>query len=108
MKHVLALVAVAVAVAGLCCAEPTDINSTVDQRAFAFSIPAITIKRGSSIRFTNSDVVVHNVIVVGSDNTVDGGSQKPGQVVRVDFPDTGIFKVMCAIHPRMKMRVTVE
>jgi cytochrome c peroxidase len=108
MKLILPCVAVATAIAGLCYADPTEIDSTIDQKAFAFNVSQMTVKRGSSVRFTNSDTVMHNVIVIGADHTVDSGSQKPGQTVRVFFPDTGEFKVICAIHPRMKVHVSVD
>jgi plastocyanin len=42
-----------------------------------------------------------------AENEFDLGSQAPGSAVPVSFDRAGIVAVICAIHPRMHMTITV-
>ncbi|HEY8615186.1 cupredoxin domain-containing protein [Phenylobacterium sp.] len=83
-------------------------STTVDQAGLAFNMPALTVKRGQSVVFQNSDRTVHNITVSGPGMTFNGGLQKPGDKVSVLFTKAGAFNVSCGIHPKMKMTVTAS
>jgi len=81
---------------------------TVDQKNLQFSVASISVKRGESVTFSNSDRGSHNITVVGDGMNFNGGLQRPGDTVDVLFTRLGTFNVRCGIHPKMKMDVTVE
>ncbi|HEY3947977.1 cupredoxin domain-containing protein [Phenylobacterium sp.] len=81
---------------------------TVDQKNLKFSVRELTISKGDSVEFTNSDDTSHNITVSGAGFTLNSGLQKPGQPFKVPLVKTGVYKVSCGIHPNMRMTVTVE
>jgi plastocyanin len=84
-------------------------DTTVTQSHTSFDVDSATVKAGDSITFTNKDDVTHNIQVVDADeNLEDKGLQKPGQDIKETFAKPGTYKVRCAIHPKMKMTVTVQ
>lgn len=88
-------------------ANAEEIN--VDQRGIRFDKTEITVKAGATVHYHNRDDVTHNLMVLGDDEDMrDEGLQKPGESVAPTFDKEGTFEVRCAIHPRMKMNVTVE
>ena len=107
MRHLAKIIAAticlatAVAVAGAA--------TEVDQVGQKFSKPTLTLKSGDMVHFLNRDDTTHNVNVIdANDIAMDQGLQKPGETINVLFDKAGRFNVRCAIHPRMKMTVTVE
>jgi plastocyanin len=83
-------------------------DQTVSQKGRVFSQETMTIKQGDKIVFLNDDSVPHNVMSTSSGNDFNLGSQAPGVAVPVTFDKSGNVTVICAIHPRMKMTVTVN
>ena len=81
---------------------------TVSQKGRAFSESAVTIKKGETINFVNDDNIAHNIMSTTSGNEFNLGSQSPGASSNVTLNNAGEVTVLCAIHPRMKMSVTVE
>ena len=80
----------------------------VDQQGIRFSQPEITLKAGDTLNFHNHDDVTHNIMIIDSDDDAeDQGMQKPGQVISKQFNEEGTFEARCAIHPKMKMIITV-
>jgi plastocyanin len=82
-------------------------NLTITQKGRMFSSESITIKKGESLTFVNDDTVPHNIISTSKGNEFNLGSQAPGASTDVTFKEAGEVQVICAIHPRMKMTVTV-
>ncbi len=83
-------------------------DENVDQLGLRFTKPEATLKVGDSMHFHNHDDVTHNIMVIDSeDEPEDEGLQKPGEVINKRFTDAGTFQVRCAIHPKMKMTITV-
>ena len=80
----------------------------VDQHNKEFSESAITIKVGDSVKFVNKDDIVHDVHSMSEGYEFDLGVQKPGSETTYTFDKPGVVKVRCAIHPKMKLDVTVE
>ena len=84
-------------------------DADIDQKGIRFSMPAVTVRAGGVVRFHNHDDVTHNIMVIDADDMPDDqGLQKPGEVITAHFPAPGTYQVRCAIHPKMKMTVTVE
>ena len=80
----------------------------IDQQNKEFSEKSITIKVGDSVKFVNKDDIVHDVHSGTDGYDFDLGAQKPGSETSYTFDRPGKVKVRCAIHPKMKLDVTVE
>ena len=89
------------------CAFATE--TTITQSHTSFDVDEATVKAGDTVIFSNKDDVTHNIQVSNSDgDTDDKGLQKPGEVIKQTFTKPGEYKVHCAIHPKMKMKITVQ
>lgn|SRR5690348_5159680 len=80
----------------------------VDQKNKEFSQTEITIKPGEKLVFNNSDTVTHNVFSNSKVNPFHIKIQQPGSSSTVQFEQEGVTEVRCAIHPKMKLLVTVK
>ncbi len=79
----------------------------VDQKKNKFAPRDMTIKAGDKITFRNSDPYRHHV--GNGDNQMKFGKvMPPGKSYTQLFDEKGRFKVRCAMHPKMRMNVTVE
>ena len=85
-------------------------EQTVVQQGQAFSSSSLTLHPGDKLNFNNEDDVTHNITVKGgADGDVDDlGLQKPGKMVSYVFDTKGAYRVICSIHPKMKMTVNVQ
>jgi len=72
------------------------------------ALPAITVKKGDTIRFVNNDEFFHNVFSLSDAKLFDLGSFPKGEHRDVVFDASGVVEVECAIHPEMKITVNVE
>jgi plastocyanin len=79
----------------------------VAQKGKAFSTAAITVKAGDRIVFRNEDPFVHNVFSLADAMSFDLGTYPQGQAKAQVFAKPGKFEIECAIHPEMKLLVTV-
>lgn len=82
-------------------------DHTVVQKNRAFDKTALSIKAGDKVVFRNDDPFVHNVFSLTEPGSFDLGTYPQGQAKGQVFPKEGKFEVECAIHPEMKMLVTV-
>ena len=80
----------------------------VDQKDKQFTPRALSIQVGDTVKFVNSDGFFHNVFSLSDPKTFDLGSYPQGQARTVKFETAGTVEVECAIHPNMKMTITVE
>ena len=80
----------------------------VKQGGKKFDPKKISLSAGDSIKFVNDDSITHNVHSRSAGNKFDLGGQKPGTAVSYTFAKAGKVKVRCAIHPKMKLTVTVK
>ena len=80
----------------------------VGQKNKQFSTEALTIKVGDSVKFTNNDPFFHNIFSLSGIATFDLGSYPKGESRSFTFETAGTVDVECAIHPNMRMVVTVE
>ena len=84
-------------------------DMTVSEEHLDFIPGNIAVSKGDAIIFANNDDVVHNLQVTDSEGTSeDKGLQKPGEDTKVAFDESGEYYVRCAIHPKMKITVTVK
>jgi plastocyanin len=79
----------------------------IEQKNRSFSVTELTIKLGESVVFHNVDEVTHNVFSMSPGIKFDIKTQKPGSTSTVPFEKAGIGEVRCAIHPNMKLKLTV-
>ena len=77
------------------------------QKNKTFSTAAVTVAKGDSLVFRNEDAVVHNVFSSDPTFRFNLRAQAPGASTSVSFVTPGTFHVRCAIHPTMKLDVTV-
>jgi plastocyanin len=80
---------------------------SITQKGRVFSESAITVKKGDVVTFVNDDTIAHNIYSTSPVQEFNLGSQAPGASSPVTFNKAGEIAVLCAIHPRMKMVVTV-
>jgi plastocyanin len=114
---VLGLVAVAavLVIAGLWwLLQPPQHSATihqfgVSQRGRAFTPTDLTIDRGDVVRIVNDDGdLSHHAYVAAPNFSFDSGDQEPGHDVLIVFDTPGTFNVLCGIHPKMRLTVTVR
>jgi plastocyanin len=81
----------------------------IAQKGRAFAPGAVALKIGESVEIVNDDGdLVHHAYIEHPDFNFDTGEQIPGSRIVVTFPAKGSFTVLCGIHPKMKLAVTVK
>lgn len=85
-------------------AQATD---KVTIRNFAFSPAAITVKKGTTVTWTNQDSTAHTVTESDSQDGPKSDNLAQGASYTFTFNTTGTFKYHCLIHPDMIGTVTV-
>ncbi len=72
---------------------------------FAFSPDTLTVKPGTTVKWTNNDTTAHTV--TADDKSFDSGNLDPGKSFSFTFKQAGTFSYHCSIHPNMKAKVVV-
>lgn len=80
----------------------------VSQAHRHFVPPELHVKAGTTVHFINDDNVIHHVYVDAPEMQFDSGEEPIGKAVDVTFAKPGIYTVLCAIHPTMHLKVTVQ
>lgn len=83
-------------------------DHVITQNGKKFSERKLTIAAGDTVTFVNDDKTTHNVHSTTEGHQFDLGAQAPGDSYSSVFDQPGKVKVRCAIHPKMKLQVTVE
>lgn len=73
---------------------------------FAFSPTDITVKKGTTVTWTNNDSVAHT-IEFDTNDIPKSETLGNGQTYSFMFNDEGTFNYICGIHPSMHGTVTV-
>jgi plastocyanin len=117
VKALVALSAVCAACGGLAFALGGHANAAVEPcqpgdtkvaiTNYAFSPDPLTVLPGTSVCWTNNDVVTHNVTSVAT-GVFASGSIGPDQSYRETFPAEGSFPYVCTIHPGMAAQLNVS
>jgi plastocyanin len=81
---------------------------SIVQRDERFHPNRIVLKRGQTLGVTNEDPFVHHVYVDSPEMKYDSGEQRPGRALSIPFEKPGEYVLECAIHLKMKLRVTVK
>jgi plastocyanin len=101
------LLTLAGAASGLAIAAPGGI--VVSQKGRAFQPGELSLKRGDTVSIVNDDGdLLHHAYVDSETFSFDSGDQEPGSRTDVVFSVAGEFKVLCGIHPKMKLLVHVK
>jgi plastocyanin len=81
---------------------------SVSQKGMKFTPSKLTIKPGNTVVFANNSTMTHNVYSRSGKNKFDTGALKPGASGKQTFAAAGSVRVRCAIHPKMKLKLTVK
>lgn len=73
---------------------------------FAFAPASVTVPAGTTITWTNHDVVHHTVTF--RNGMADSGELGQGETFRFAFATPGSFDYYCRIHPDMTAAVVVS
>ncbi|HYC71569.1 MAG TPA: cupredoxin domain-containing protein [Opitutaceae bacterium] len=79
----------------------------ISQKDKAFAPGSVEVKVGQTIEIHNDDATVHNAYCQTGEFKYNSGPQQPGTRSRLTFATPGVYEVRCAIHPKMKLAVTV-
>jgi len=73
----------------------------------AFSPASITVKKGTTVTWTNNDAIAHTVTETDGQTGPNSGDLAPGKTYTFTYNTAGTFKYHCSIHPSMTGTVTV-
>lgn len=105
---VLVLFALLTASVGGAASTETQIH-VITQKGRAFHPLTIAINRNEILQFFNDDGdLLHHAYVENYAFSFDSGDQLPGTRTNVAFSVPGTFNVLCGIHPKMLLVVTVK
>jgi plastocyanin len=80
----------------------------VTQKDRSFSVQDIRIAAGDRLIFTNEDEFPHQISIKGPGVSFSSLLQRTGEMLSIQFPDSGGVQVRCGIHPRMRLTVQVD
>ena len=80
-------------------------NVEVAIAGFAFDPASLTIKVGTTIKWTNQDTAPHTV--TADDKSWGSGDLNKGDSFSYTFNQAGSYAYHCGVHPNMKATVTV-
>jgi plastocyanin len=80
---------------------------SIMQKGKVFSESAVAVKKGDTVVFVNDDNIAHNILSTTPGHEFNLGAVAPGDSAQITFDKSGEIAVQCAIHPRMKLTVTV-
>ncbi|MBK7381077.1 MAG: cupredoxin family copper-binding protein [Ignavibacteriales bacterium] len=99
-----------------CSEENSSTTTNTDPNAItiqgnAFQPAALTVKKGTTVTWTNKDSYAHTVtsgISPNPNGTFNSNNVSANQTFSFKFDNTGSFDYFCMIHPFMKAKITVE
>lgn len=87
-------------------AQPTATDAVTIQN-FSFSPSVITVKKGTTVTWTNSDSVTHTVTETDGKTGPNSGNLDPTKTYSFTYNTVGSFAYHCSIHPNMVGEVVV-
>ncbi|HLW74417.1 MAG TPA: hypothetical protein VKT74_05055 [Gammaproteobacteria bacterium] len=81
--------------------RPLGGDLTITMRGKSFVPHVLAITDGSTVRFANSDPILHNVFSTSSPNDFDMGLYGTGPGKTKTFDHTGLVRVYCNVHHEM-------
>ncbi|WP_309235855.1 cupredoxin domain-containing protein [Amycolatopsis sp. SID8362] len=88
-------------------AAANSTTNTVAIKDFAFAPASTTVKKGTTVTWTNQDQDAHTVTSTGSGGPLRSPTLQTGQSYQYTFTTPGTFEYLCTIHPFMTATVTV-
>ncbi len=84
-------------------------QNNIEIKDYAFSPAMITIKKGTTITWTNRDTARHNVVAQGTNSAAGPKSEllTTGASYSYTFNTAGTYDYLCEPHPYMKAKVIV-
>ena len=82
-------------------------TNAVSIKEFAFTPASTTVKKGTTVTWTNQDQDAHTVTSTGSGGPLRSPTLQTGQSYQYTFTTPGTFEYLCTIHPFMTATVTV-
>lgn len=82
-------------------------SGSVTIQNFAFSPASLTVKKGTTVTWTNKDSAGHTVQETDGQSGPMSGTLSNGQSYNFTFNTAGTFHYHCTIHPSMTGTVTV-
>jgi plastocyanin len=87
----------------------TGTRFVVSQRGRMFLPGVMAIRQGDTLQIVNDDGdLMHHAYIDDPNFSFDSGDQEPGTKTDVTFTKLGTFTVLCGIHPKMRLVVTVR
>ncbi len=103
-RSVLVLLGLIVATPSILAAEAV----VVSQHNRKFWPETLALPIGAKIKIMNDDRVTHHVYVDSPNMSYDSGEMPVGSSLVLSFDRAGTFPVRCAIHPTMRLDVTIQ
>lgn len=82
-------------------------SDNVTIQSFAFTQPSITVKKGTTVTWTNEDSVGHTVTETDSQTGPASSTLATGDTYSFTYNTVGTFPYHCSIHSSMTGSVTV-
>ena len=80
----------------------------ITQKDKAFSVKEINAKVGDKLKFVNAEDIAHHIMFKdGGTRISEKQKDKNAEAINHTIENEGSFTVRCAIHPKMKLKVTV-
>jgi len=76
----------------------------VEIRDYKYIPQNLTVKVGQTVRWTNNDTVLHDVVGSG----IESEYLQKGETFTYTFEEEGTYQYICTIHPWMEGEVIVE
>lgn len=73
-------------------------------RNYKFEPQNLTVKVGQTVRWTNNDTVLHDVVGSG----IESNYLQKGEAFTYTFEEEGTYPYKCTVHPWMEGEVIVE
>lgn len=86
--------------------SPTDVTSAsaISIQGFAFSPATLTVKKGTTVTWTNNDSVIHTI----KSASFNSGNLAKGDTFKFTFDTAGTFDYSCGVHPSMTGKIIVQ
>jgi len=88
---------------------PLPLLNEISLNRMAFFPATLTVKPGTTVKWTNSAVDQIDHAITANDNSFSAGTLKPGESFSFTFNNPGSYLYFCPLHPdQMRARVEVK
>ncbi len=87
-------------------ASPNAQKASVKIDNFTFNPATVTVKAGSTVHWTNSDDIPHNV--ASTDKLFKSKVMDTSEEFEYKFDKPGTYEYFCSLHPKMTAKVIVQ